>query len=90
MTTDIVGLETQPGQLLKLISNATKEMFKDALTARNATRTCGILVSMVMAHNGIDNMPLALLSNNVKSFLLTMNASDTCSSTKGNTKKGET
>ncbi|KAL3859496.1 hypothetical protein ACJMK2_009715 [Sinanodonta woodiana] len=73
---DILALETQPGHLIKLTNNASEELFAQALEQKNVLLTSGQLVSLVATKKGINNLPVALLANHVKSALMQMHAAD--------------
>lgn len=76
MTSHIVAMETTPGTLLKLTADTSAEQFELAVTAADVTRTCGHLLSLLALNKGVDNMPLPLLGNHVKSALIQMQASE--------------
>ncbi|XP_046338389.2 protein NO VEIN-like isoform X3 [Haliotis rufescens] len=74
VTTDVVAMETQPGKLLKLVSQTSPEKFQEALSHQDVKGTCGHLVSMVMMNKGIENTPTALLANHMKTALFSLHA----------------
>ncbi len=76
MTTSVLALETKPGVLLKLTCDTTPEKFAKATLAGNVSSTCGHLVSLVVSNKGLENTPLVLLGNHVKTALLKMQASE--------------
>ena len=61
-------LETRPGQLLKLESNTSIELLKDAIESGNVAKTCGHLVSLV-AVKYRQSTPESLIANEVESSL---------------------
>jgi hypothetical protein len=83
-STDIVALEVEPGKLLKLTTHTSPETLSEALTRADVVDTCGHLVSLAVHSKGVDNMPLALLTNHVKSALLNLYAADSSHSSPGN------
>ncbi|XP_067652769.1 uncharacterized protein [Haliotis asinina] len=76
VTTDVVAMETQPGVLLKLVSQTSPERFQDALSSKDVQGVCGHLVSMVMMNKGIENTPTALLANHMKTALFSLHAAN--------------
>ena len=83
VTTDIVAMESKPGHLVKLVSQTSVEKLELALRSRNVTGVCGHLVSLVVSNNGVDNTPIALISNHLKSALFTMHAEGASQDTPG-------
>ncbi|KAK3086464.1 hypothetical protein FSP39_018803 [Pinctada imbricata] len=83
MTTDIVALEVRPGHLVKLVSQTSVEKFHAALSSGHINNVCGHIVSMVVSNKGVENTPLALLANHVKSALLTLHAEGSSQNTPG-------
>ncbi|XP_060075304.1 uncharacterized protein LOC132554994 [Ylistrum balloti] len=83
MTTNILAMEIKPGKFLKLTSQTSPEIFEQALIARNVTEVCGHLMSMVVTNKGLDNTPLALLTNHLKTALFTMHGSESSHSLPG-------
>ena len=83
MTTDIVAIETKPGHLVKLVSQTSVETLELALRSRNVTWVCAHLVSLVVSNNGVENTPIALIANHVKSTLFTLHAEGASQDTPG-------
>ncbi|XP_021342125.1 uncharacterized protein LOC110442712 isoform X2 [Mizuhopecten yessoensis] len=76
MTTDVLAIETNPGKFLKLTSQTSPDVFERSLMDRNVTGVCGHLMSMVVMNRGLDNTPLALLTNHLKTALFTMQGAE--------------
>ena len=72
--TKLVAMETKPGTLLKLTADTSNDIFATAAVAGDVSTTCGHLVSLVAANKGIQNTPLALLGNHLKTGLLKIQA----------------
>lgn len=77
VTTDLAALEVQPGTLLRLTASTTPDLFAHVALQGNARLTAGHLMSLVALNHGIDETPLALLGNHVKTALFTMQSKDT-------------
>ncbi|CAG2243868.1 unnamed protein product [Mytilus edulis] len=82
-TYHIIAMETSPGVLLKLTSQTSTELFEEALMQRNPQNVCGQLMSLIVSNKGIKNIPMALITNQMKSQLFTMHAADTNDSLPG-------
>lgn len=76
-------METSPGVLLKLTSQTSTELFEEALMQKNPRNVCGQLMSLIVSNKGIQNIPMALITNQMKSQLFTMHAADTNDSLPG-------
>ena len=83
MTTHIVAMETKPGALLKLTANTSPGKFEEAVSAGSVQDTCGHLLSLLAVNKGIDNLPMPLLGNHVKSALIRMQAEQEAASDNG-------
>ncbi len=83
MTTSVVALETRPGCLLKLTCDTSTEKFATACLTMNPAETCGHLMSLIVSNKGLENTPLALLGNHVKTALLKIQADGSGSSVPG-------
>ncbi|XP_069113795.1 uncharacterized protein [Argopecten irradians] len=83
MTTNILALETKPGKFLKLTSQTSPDIFEQFLIDRDVTGVCGHLLSLVVSNRGLDNTPLALLTNHLKTALFTMQGSESSHSLPG-------
>ncbi|XP_076112450.1 uncharacterized protein LOC143080482 isoform X2 [Mytilus galloprovincialis] len=76
-TYHIIAMETSPGVLLKLTSQTSTELFEEALMQKNPRNVCGQLMSLIVANKGMRNIPMALITNQMKSQLIKMHAADT-------------
>ena len=85
VTTDIQALEIKPGKLIKLVSQTSTEKFEAALANSDVVGTCGHLVSLVVSNKGLENMPLALMANHMKTALYKLHASSAIAQSAGNT-----
>ncbi|XP_041376442.1 protein NO VEIN-like isoform X2 [Gigantopelta aegis] len=83
ITTDIQALEVKPGKLLKLASQTSTEKFGAALALNDVIGTCGHLVSLVVSNKGLENMPLALMANHMKTALYKLHASSVIAQSPG-------
>ena len=83
MTTSVLALETRPGTLLKITCDTSPEKFASATLQGSVSDTCGHLVSLVINNKGLENTPLVLLGNHVKTALLKMQASEGASHVPG-------
>ncbi|CAL1544092.1 unnamed protein product [Lymnaea stagnalis] len=82
-TSDFKALEVEPGKFLKICSSSTNEHFRRALEAGDPSASAGHLVSIIVANKGLESTPLALLSNHVKSKLISLHALSSAHSTPG-------
>lgn len=64
----LAALEVTPGSLLRITTDTGDKHFSSAAAALDPVGTAGHLVSMVVAY-GIDNAPIALLSNHMEGSL---------------------
>ncbi|CAH1791177.1 unnamed protein product [Owenia fusiformis] len=67
---DIGAIEIKPGVLLKIINKTSPMEFARALENCSISSTCGHLVSLIAVNKGVENTPLALLANHMKTGLL--------------------
>ncbi|XP_050398302.1 uncharacterized protein LOC126816138 isoform X1 [Patella vulgata] len=74
ITTDIFALETKPGVLLKLSGQSTTEQFCKALERTDVIETSGHLVSLIVCNKGVENTPIALLANQMKTTLFKLHS----------------
>ena len=77
VTTDLIALEVRPGTLLRLTTQTSPEIFESNAVEGNARLTAGHLMSLIAQSRGIDEAPLVLLGNHVKTALLKMQSRDT-------------
>ncbi|CAC5410109.1 unnamed protein product [Mytilus coruscus] len=82
-TYHVIAMETSPGVLLKLTSQTSTELFEEALLQKNPRNVCGQLMSLIVSNKGMKNIPMALITNQMKSQLFTMHAADTNDSLPG-------
>ena len=75
MTVDIMALETKPGMFLKLTASPSPDKFAKAVREGDVNTTCGHMVSLVVSSKGLDNTPLALLGNHMRTALVQLYAS---------------
>ena len=78
MTTNLMALEAVPGTLLKVTCDSAAEKFASAVPTADVVAVCGHLVSLIVTNKGLENTPLALLGNYVRTGLLKMQASASC------------
>ena len=71
---EVVVLETQPGVLLRVTRDTSEEHLQKWAEAEDAIGCAGHLVSLVIDNGGIEDTPLALLANHLKSALQTLNS----------------
>ncbi|XP_059138506.1 uncharacterized protein LOC131926926 isoform X3 [Physella acuta] len=71
---DFMALEVEPGKLLKISSRSNSDQFCRALDAGDPNASAGHLVSMIVANKGLESTPLALLSNHLKTKLISLHA----------------
>ena len=76
MNTHIIAMETKPGVLLKLTANTSPALFESAVNDCDVTATCGHLLSLLALNKGLENVPLPLLANHVKTALIKLQATD--------------
>jgi hypothetical protein len=72
MNTDIMALESSPGEYVKLVSSTSPEKFSESVQRRVPRDVSGHLMSMVVWNKGVENTPIALLANHVKEELFKM------------------
>lgn len=72
VTTDIIAMETEPGQLLRLVSTTSPVDYETALSIGDARAASGHLASMLVANRGREHMPLTLLANHTRTALFKM------------------
>uniref|UniRef100_A0A1A8UKW3 HTH OST-type domain-containing protein n=1 Tax=Nothobranchius furzeri TaxID=105023 RepID=A0A1A8UKW3_NOTFU len=77
--TGLAALEVTPGLLLKITTDTGDKHFSSAAAALDPVGTAGHLVSMVAA-DGIDNAPTALLANHMENALAAAVAKEDVSS----------
>ena len=82
-TSDFMGLEVEPGRLLKVCTFSGPEQFVSALKEENPRLAAGHLVSLTVTNRGVEGAPLALLANHVKSTLMSLHARSSAFSTPG-------
>ena len=74
MTTNVMALETEPGRLLRITTDSSPDKIASAAMSRDVRNLCGYLVSLIVSSKGLENTPLALIANHVKTALLQMQA----------------
>ena len=71
-----MAMETKPGTLLKLTPDTSVSHFEQALTSGHVQNTCAHLLSLLCINKGVDNLPMPLLGNHVKTALIRMQAEE--------------
>ncbi|XP_055892730.1 uncharacterized protein LOC106068793 isoform X2 [Biomphalaria glabrata] len=80
---DFKALEVEPGKFLKVNACASVERFVQALEKDDPLEAAGQLVSLIVANKGIENTPLALVTNHLKTKLISLHALSTAAITPG-------
>ncbi|KAK0061751.1 protein NO VEIN isoform X6, partial [Biomphalaria pfeifferi] len=78
---DFKALEVMPGKFLKLSACTTVEHFVRAVQRDDPYEVAGQLVSLIVANKGIENTPLVLVTNHLKTKLISLHALSTAAFT---------